>query len=224
MGQKKKLKRFSENLTFDNFFQHRYEQLQAEGFPLKARWREDFFKNKNPIVAELGCGKGEYTIGLARQHPEKNFIGVDIKGARMWRGLKTARDESLPNVAFVRTRIELIEHFFAPEEVSEIWITFPDPQPRKSRAHKRLTSPRFINRYRNILKPEGIIHLKTDDMPLYEYTLEVIKEGGHRLAFHTHDLYKLPEELDVKKIRTFYEQMWLDQGLTFKYIQFSLAF
>lgn len=224
MGQKKKLQRFAENLTFDNFFQYQYEQLQSDGFPLKGRWHEAFFKNENPIIVELGCGKGEYAVGLARQYPDKNFIGVDIKGARMWRGLKTAKEEQLTNVAFLRTRIELIEHYFASGEVSEIWITFPDPQPRKSRAHKRLTSPRFINRYRNILKPEGVIHLKTDDMPLYAYTLEVIREGGHRLVFHTPDLYKLTDELDVKKIRTFYEQIWLEQGLTIKYIQFSLAF
>lgn len=224
MGQKKKLQRFAENLTFDNFFQYQYEQLQSDGFPLKGRWHEAFFKNENPIIVELGCGKGEYAVGLARQYPDKNFIGVDIKGARMWRGLKTAKEEQLTNVAFLRTRIELIEHYFASGEVSEIWITFPDPQPRKSRAHKRLTSPRFINRYRNILKPEGVIHLKTDDMPLYAYTLEVIREGGHRLVFHTLDLYKLTDELDVKKIRTFYEQIWLEQGLTIKYIQFSLAF
>ncbi len=224
MGQKKKLQRFAENLTFDNFFQYTYEQLQTGGYPLKGRWHAGFFKNENPIIVELGCGKGEYTVGLARQNPANNYIGLDIKGARMWRGLKTARDEQLKNVAFVRTRIELIEHFFAPGEVSEIWITFPDPQARKSRAHKRLTSPRFLNRYREILKPNGMIHLKTDDTPLYEDTLEVIEEGRHRLLFHTHDLYKQPGDLVVKKIRTFYEQMWLEQGLSIKYIQFSLNF
>ncbi len=221
MGQKRKLQRFAENLTFDNFFQYSYKQLLDEGFPHRGKWH-GFFNNRNPIVLELGCGKGEYTIGLGMANPEKNHIGVDIKGARMWKGLTTAREHQLRNIAFVRTRIELINHFFAKDEVSEIWITFPDPQPQHSRERKRLTSPRFLKLYSQFLKAGGTIHLKTDSQLLYDYTLEVIQQQGHNLLHHHDDLYNTSEDMVVKKIRTFYEQMWLDQGLSIKYIQFSL--
>jgi tRNA (guanine-N7-)-methyltransferase len=219
---KNKLQRFAENLTFENFFQYTYEDLQSQGFPLKDRWHSDFFRNNNPIVIELGCGKGEYTVGLGEAYPGKNHIGIDIKGARMWRGLTTSNEKQLANIAFIRTRIELICNFFDKDEVSEIWITFPDPQPQSSRERKRLTAPRFLKTYQKFLKPGGIIHLKTDSLLLYEYTLETIKQLQHHIHYHTPDLYNSEEELLVKSIRTFYEQMWLDQGLSIKYIQFSL--
>jgi tRNA (guanine-N7-)-methyltransferase len=222
LSSKNKLQRFAENETFHNLFQIGYEQLQNESFALKGNWHKDFFQNQNPIVLELGCGKGEYTIGLAQHYPSKNFIGMDIKGARLWRGLKSAAERGITNVAFVRTRIEMINHFFGSNEVSEIWITFPDPQPRKSKQLKRLTSPRFLKQYALLLKPEGIIHLKTDSELLYNYTLEVIHEGAHTLHYATDDLYSTEQEMDVKLIRTFYEQMWLAQGLSIKYLVFSL--
>ena len=172
---KNKLQRFAENLTFDNFFQPTYDEIST-GYFLKGKWASDFFKNNNPIVLELGCGKGEYSVGLARRYPDKNFIGLDIKGARMWRGCKTAVDENIQNIAFLRTRIELIEHYFAENEISEIWITFPDPQPRRIKENKRLTSPAFLKRYASILKKDLIIHLKTDAFLLYFYTMEIIKK------------------------------------------------
>lgn len=222
MGKKNKLKRFAENETFTNFFHYSYEQIQMAEFPLKGKWRAGFFKNENPVVLELGCGKGEYTVGLAEAKPHINYIGVDIKGARMWIGLKSANEKGLENVAFLRTRIELITHFFGKDEVAEIWITFPDPQLQNSRERKRLTSQRFLDYYSHFLRPSGIIHLKTDSTPLYDYTLEVIAQGKHTLHYHTPDLYATDEDLTVKKIRTFYEQMWLDQGIKIKYIQFSL--
>lgn len=222
MGSKNKLQRFAENLTFDNLFQYNYEQLINLPFELKGRWKEDFFLNDHPITLELGCGKGEYTVGLAERYPGRNFIGFDIKGARLWKGLTMARQKGLGNVAFVRTKIDNINFFFESEEVSEIWITFPDPQPQLSRARKRLTSPLFLDRYRGILKPGGIIHLKTDSDLLYEYTLEVIREKSLPLHYHTNDLYAIGDEMEVKSLRTYYEQIWLSQGLTIKYIRFGL--
>lgn len=222
MGSKNKLKRFAENETFDNLFQLSYEQLYQEDFHLKGKWSKEFFKNDNPIILELGCGKGEYTIGLARQKPDCNFIGVDIKGARLWRGLKTAHEQNMKNVAFLRTRIELINNYFSENEVSEIWITFPDPQPRNSREKKRLTSPRFLERYRHFLKKDGVIHLKTDSDLLYQYTMDSLEAHSNPIEYHTEDLYAVAEEMEVKHIRTFYEQIWLGQGLKIKYIRFGL--
>jgi tRNA (guanine-N7-)-methyltransferase len=222
VGRKKKLQHFAENFTFDNLFQFRFEQLISAGFPLKSKW-SGFFGNNNPIVLELGCGKGEYTIGLARQNPETNFVGIDIKGARLWRGLKDAQLEKIPNVAFVRTRIELIEHFFGPEEVSEIWVTFPDPQPQASRERKRLTSQRFLERYKTFLRKDGVIHLKTDSSLLYDYTLEVIRLNKHNLLASTDNLYEHEGEEVVKSIRTYYEQKWLALGIPIKYIRFTLG-
>lgn len=222
MSSKNKLKRFAENLTFHNLFQYDYEMLHQAGFPLKGKWSADFFGNNNPIVLELGCGKGEYTIGLAKKYPEKNFIGVDIKGARLWRGLRNAKEQSLSNVAFIRTRIELISFFFNTNEVSEIWITFPDPQPQKSRMRKRLTHPVFLERYNNFLKPSGFIHLKTDSDLLFQYTRDLIAEMNLPLFYDTDDLYASADEIEVKSIRTFYEQIWLSQGLTIKYLRFGL--
>lgn len=220
MGKKNKLRRFAENRTFNNLFQYSYEEV-IKGFPYKGKWK-DFFGNSNRIVLELGCGKGEYTIGLARKYPGANFIGVDIKGARMWRGLKTAEGEGLKNVAFIRTRIDLIEYFFGENEVNEIWITFPDPQVKTSRERKRLTSPKFLNMYCSFLKPDGIIHLKTDGLLLYDYTREVIEQGGHELLYANEDIYNSDLKNEVTEIQTFYEKKWLSYHTKIKYLEFKL--
>ena len=221
-----KLERFAENLTFPNLFQVSYEMLKEEGFALRGRW-SSFFGNDNPISLELGCGKGEYTVNLARINPERNYIGIDIKGARLWRGAKTSNEEQMKNVAFVRTRIELIEQFFAPNEVSEIWITFPDPQPKKE--NKRLTCERFLGYYKQFLQPGSPIHLRTDSQELYEYTLnEVIPAGNYRVEYSTNDLYALPSSehpeipclVEAQMTQTFYERMFLSQGMPITYLKF----
>lgn len=217
---KNKLKKFAEMETFDNVFQYPFAVVERDGFPLKGRWKSDFFKNDNPIVLELGCGKGEYAVGLARRFPEKNYIGVDIKGARMWTGAKSAVKEGVSNVAFLRTNIELITRFFEPGEVSEIWITFPDPQMKKVR--KRLTSSRFLELYREILVADGIVHLKTDSPFLYTYTDALVKLNNMPTEVNTSDLYHSDIVDDILEIKTFYEQQWLDRGLTIKYIKFHL--
>jgi tRNA (guanine-N7-)-methyltransferase len=218
---KNKLRRFAENLTFDNLFQLNYEELK-DGFHLKGSWNDEYFNTSGDIVLELGCGKGEYTTGLAERYPEKNFIGVDIKGSRLYVGLKYARDHDLSNVAFIRTRINLIEYCFAKDEISEIWITFPDPQPRRSRTRRRLTSPRFLENYTRFLKPDGIIHLKTDNIIVYEATLDVIREGEHELLFSSDDIYASGIDNELTQIQTFYERKWLNHGTRIKYLQFRL--
>ena len=217
---KNKLKKFAEMETFDNVFQYPFAVVEREGFPLKGNWKRDFFKNDNPIVLELGCGKGEYAVGLARRFPGKNYIGVDIKGARMWTGAKAAVKEGISNVAFLRTNIELIDRFFEAGEVSEIWITFPDPQMKKVR--KRLTSTRFLELYRNILVADGIVHLKTDSPFLYTYTDALVKLNELPTEINTADVYHSDVVDDILEIKTFYEQQWLDRGLTIKYIKFHL--
>lgn len=217
---KNKLKKFAEMETFDNVFQYPFAVVERDGFPLKGRWKSDFFKNDNPIVLELGCGKGEYAVGLARRFPDKNYIGVDIKGARMWTGAKAAVKEGISNVAFLRTNIELIDRFFEAGEVSEIWITFPDPQMKKVR--KRLTSTRFLDLYRNILIDNGIVHLKTDSPFLYTYTDALVKLNAFSTEVNTADLYNSDIVDDILEIKTFYEQQWLDRGLSIKYIKFHL--
>ncbi len=219
---KDKLKRFAENLTFPNFFQPTIEEA-LQGFHLKGKWNKEFFGNDNPVVLELGCGKGEYTVALARKYPKRNYIGIDIKGARMWRGCKTAVEEKMTNVAFIRTRIDLILNFFDKNEISEIWITFPDPQPRMKQVKKRLTSPRFIERYRQILTPKGIIHLKSDNTEIYNFTLSTIEKDGHHLLFQTNDLYNSGFEGDAVEVQTFYEEKFLKEGEAIKYIQFRLG-
>jgi len=219
---KDKLKRFAENLTFPNFFQPDIEEA-TKGFHLKGKWNREFFGNNNPIVLELGCGKGEYTVALAEKYPERNYIGIDRKGARMWRGCKTSVEENMTNVAFLRTRIDLILNFFDKNEVSEIWITFPDPQPRRKQVKKRLTSPRFLERYKQILIPKGIIHLKTDNSEMYQFTLSTINKDGHNLLYHTSDLYNSGFSDDAVEIQTFYEQMFLKKGEKIKYIRFNLG-
>ena len=216
---KKKLVHFRENLTFPYLFQYRYHEIESH-FRLRSEWNSEFFQNKNPLVLELGCGKGEYTVGLASKYPDKNYIGIDLKGARLWRGCKTVEEQQLKNVAFIRTRVDHVEKFFGPEEVSEIWITFPDPQVGKTR--KRLTAPVFLDRYRNILAPGGIIHLKTDDPGLYNYTLEIIEKDQLKILFATDDLYNNPSPEDVSSIQTYYEQIWLEQKKKICYLQFQL--
>lgn len=223
MGSKNKLKRFRENETFANVLQPSREELICEKFPLKGKWNEAYFKNENPIVLELGCGKGEYSIGLAKKFPNKNFIGIDIKGARFWRGAKTAVEENIPNVAFLRSQIELIEHCFAKGEVSEIWITFPDPQIKYKRTKHRLTNHDFLQKYNEILSENGYIHLKTDSEFMHGYTLGLLHGLGHEVLYANHNIYKsdgVPEE--VTDIQTFYEQFYLSQNKPITYIRFRL--
>lgn len=214
-----KLERFAENLTFKNLFQVSFEQLERDGFEYRGRWSE-WFGNDNPITLELGCGKGDYCIALAKLHPERNYIGFDIKGARLWRGAKTATEEKMENVAFVRTRIELINRFFDKDEVSEIWITFPDPQPKKPL--KRLTSERFLSYYKQFLKEGSPIHLKTDSQELHAYTMEeVIAPAGYEVEYHTTDLYAdTTYEGEAKLTQTFYEKMFLKEGKPITYVKF----
>ncbi|MDD4500335.1 MAG: tRNA (guanosine(46)-N7)-methyltransferase TrmB [Bacteroidales bacterium] len=220
---KDKIRRFRENETFPNLFQASFEEVYRKDYPLKGSWNEKVFGNKNPLFLELGCGKGEYTLALARLNKSVNYIGVDVKGARLWRGAKTALEEKLKNVAFIRTRIELIESFFAPGEVSQIWITFPDPQPRKE--NKRLTSPRFINRYSLFLAPDAVIHLKTDSRELHDYTGKVVEtQPGLTLLEADPDIYgnkKRPADDPVLTVRTFYEKQFLEQGKPITYLRFS---
>jgi len=187
--------------TFDHVIQASFDEVFQKDYKLKGNWNKDFFKNQNPLVLELGCGKGEYTVGLAKLNTGANYIGIDIKGARMWRGARIAKDDNMQNVAFVRTRIDLINSFFAPEEVSEIWITFPDPQPKKS--HKRLTSSRFLGYYQKFVKNDGIINLKTDSAELYAYTKEVIAINKLEVLADTDNLYQSSLVDDVLSIRTF---------------------
>ena len=214
---KNKLTKFAEMAKYENVFQTPFEKLRDEGFPLKGKWNT-FFKNDNPIILELGCGKGEYTIGLAREHNNKNCIGIYIKGARIWSGATQAINEKLNNVAFIRTHVELINSFFSDNEISEIWITFPDPQMKKT--NKRLTSTRFMKEYSQILKKDGLIHLKTDSNFLYSYTKEMIKENKLQVLIDTQNLYNSSIKREIPNIQTYYEQQWLDRGLNIKYIQF----
>lgn len=215
---KNKLQKFADMETYSHVFQYPFAVLKERGFDMRGKWNEKFFHNDNPIVLELGCGKGEYAVGLARRYPNKNFIGVDIKGARMWTGASEAKAEGIENVAFLRTHIELITHFFAPGEVSEIWITFPDPQMKKTR--KRLTSTRMLELYREILAENGIIHLKSDSPFLYTYTRAMVQENNFPILIDTDDLYNSGIDDDILGIKTFYEQQWLERGKTIKYIKF----
>ena len=209
--------------TFDNVFQPAFEEVFKRDFKLKGTWATRHFNNGHPIILELGCGKGEYTIGLAERFPEINFIGLDIKGARIWTGARKAYLERIPNVAFIRTRIEFVESFFGPDEVSEIWLTFPDPQLKKRRNKKRLTAARYLNSYRKFLKDEGLIHLKTDNPVLYGYTLELARYNGLRVEHATEDLYRSDNPGLVYSIQTFYEKQFIADGLKIHYLQFRLS-
>ena len=217
---KNKLKRFEDMAGYTNVISPKFEEVFRADFKLKGRWAKDVFGNSNPIVLELGCGKGEYTVALARKDPEKNFIGVDIKGARMWVGATDALQNKLTNVAFLRTRIEFITSCFAPDELSEIWLTFPDPQPQQSRENKRLTSIRFLRAYQNIMHKNGIIHLKTDSDSLFEYTCQVVKENNMTVLACTNDLYNSDYPDDILSVQTYYEKKFKEKGFTIKYLKF----
>jgi tRNA (guanine-N7-)-methyltransferase len=217
---KNKLKKFAEMETFEHVVQVPFQAIQENGFRLKGNWSNSFFGNNNPIVLELGCGKGEYTIKMAQHFPEINFIGIDIKGSRMWKGATLAKELALKNVCFLRTNIENIHLFFAPGEISEIWLTFPDPQMKKQR--KRLTSISFLDNYRQVLSSEGIVHLKTDSNFMFAYTGEVIKANNFVVLHKTIDLYQSDLLDEVLSIKTFYEKQWLDRGLSIKYLSFRM--
>jgi tRNA (guanine-N7-)-methyltransferase len=241
---KNKIARWAELDTFSNVIQPETGEVSGKDHRIKGNWNRDIFKNSNPVILELGCGKGEYTVGLAGLFPDINFIGVDIKGARMWRGAKTASEKQLKNVAFLRTRIEFINSFFNANEVDEIWITFPDPHPGKKNSNKRLTCPWFMNIYRNFLKEKGIIHLKTDNTELYDYTRKLATDNGLEILFATNDMhsmhlndlklsgnvYPLDSEsgfnenisAGILSIRTHYEAKFLEKGMSINYLAFRL--
>ncbi|MDO1501788.1 tRNA (guanosine(46)-N7)-methyltransferase TrmB [Winogradskyella maritima] len=223
MGSKNKLRRFKENETFANVHQPTRDELVGADFDLKGQWRTKVFKNDNPVILELGCGKGEYTVALAQRFPDKNFIGVDIKGARFWRGAKTAIEENIPNAHFLRTQIELIDHAFAENEVDEIWITFPDPQIKYKRTKHRMTNLQFLERYKKILKPGGLMHLKTDSEFMHGYTLGLLHGAGHEVLYANHNVYKLEGSPDeVTSVQTFYESQYLEQDKAITYIRFKI--
>lgn len=221
VGSKNKLKRFRENETFANVIQPTREEIFDNTHKLKGNWRRDFFKNENPIVLELGCGKGEYSINLAKLNPDKNFLGIDIKGARFWRGAKTALEEKIGNVGFLRIQIELIDHLFSENEIDEIWITFPDPQIKYKRTKHRLTNIEFLNKYKKILKPDGIVHLKTDSEFMHGYTLGLLHGLDEVIEYAHHDVYgndQSPKE--VTQIQTFYESQYLEKAKKITYVRF----
>ncbi|CAM1371179.1 tRNA (guanine-N(7)-)-methyltransferase [Tenacibaculum sediminilitoris] len=223
MGSKNKLKRFKENETFANVIQPTREEV-TNNFSYKGKWNT-FFKNNNPIVLELGCGKGEYTIALAEKNPDKNFIGIDIKGARFWRGAKTALENNMNNVAFIRTQIELVDYIFAENEVSEIWITFPDPQIKYKRTKHRMTNTEFLKKYDSILNSEGTVNLKTDSEFMHGYTLGLLHGEGHEILHANHDVYKnVYSPKEVTSTQTFYEKQYLEIGKPITYIKFKLNY
>jgi len=218
---KNKLAKFADMEEFPHVFQVSSHDLR-EGriFEMKGKWNELFFKNNHPIVLELGCGKGEYTVGLSQLYPDKNFVGVDIKGARIWSGAKESFEKGMKNVAFLRTNIEMIYHLFAENEVSEIWLTFPDPQMKK--VTKRLTATNFMKSYQQFVKPNGFIHLKTDSNFMFSYTCEMVKANNYPILFSSNDLYASDLQDPILGIKTYYEQQWLERNLSIKYIQFML--
>ncbi|PKG43099.1 tRNA (guanosine(46)-N7)-methyltransferase TrmB [Psychroflexus sp. MES1-P1E] len=223
MGSKNKLKRFQDNEVFDNVIQPLRSEIVDEEFQFKGKWKRDFFKNDKPLILELGCGKGEYTLGLAKRNKDCNYLGIDIKGARFWKGAKTALEGDLSNVGFLRTQIELVDQVFAKGEVDGIWITFPDPQIKWKRTKHRMTNPQFLKKYKHILTKEGIIHLKTDSEFMHGYTLGILEGLGHEIIYAHHNIYvnhEAPEE--VVGIKTFYEQQYLDKNKLITYLKFRL--
>ncbi len=236
MSNKNKLKRFADCAEFENVMEPSLKDVIDENnggailkHPIQGNWRKEFYQNDNPLVLELACGGGEYTVALSRQNPDINYLGVDIKGARLWKGAKIALDEDLDNAGFLRTRIDFITSFFEKDEVDEIWITFPDPQPQKNRARKRLTAPLFINRYREFLKPGAVIHLKHDNDFFFNYTLEQIEEHGYTLEFYSHDIYAELDKVEDEKLRevlqtkTYYEEKFSEIGHVIKYLRFRIS-
>lgn len=223
---KDKITRFQQCDTFECMIQAEFDEIFNKDYCLSGKWNSDFFKNDNPIVLELGCGRGEYTVNLAKRYPNINFIGVDIKGARVWRGAKTANDDNMKNIAFIRTRIEFINSFFSSDEVSEIWITFPDPQLKKNRVKKRLTGNLFLDRYAKLLKSDGKINLKTDNQHLHEFTKEMCIQNGLNIEFSCDDIYNnqnIDKSSDLLTIQTTYEEKFLKLGMPITYIRFDLA-
>ncbi len=222
MSSKNKLERFKENETFSNVLQPHRDQLMEGDFPLRGCWSEVHFGNHNPLVLELGCGKGEYTVQLAKKNPDRNFIGIDIKGARFWHGAKKALEEKLSNVAFVRSQIELVDTLFGEKEVNEIWLTFPDPQTKYKRTKHRLTNPEFLSKYKKILVPGGLLHLKTDSEFLHGYTLGLLQGLGIEVQYAHHDVYNNPHApKEVTAIQTFYERQYLEMGKPITYLCFQ---
>lgn len=219
---KDKLRKFSEMEHFDRVFQPPFGDVFRNDYPLKGKWGKEVFHNTNPIILELGCGKGEYTVGLAQRFPEKNFIGVDIKGARMWKGAKFAHENSLENTAFLRTRIELIASFFGSGEIDEVWITFPDPQQKERRSKKRLTGSSFLNSYRSFVKENGLVHLKTDSSFLYGYTRDLVTFNQLEVVSDFPDLYGSGTAGDILSIKTYYEGIYTAEGIPIKYLSFRL--
>ena len=226
---KDKLIKWAENETFNHVLQPcLQEAVKGVDSGMKGQWAKNVFKNDNPITIELGCGKGEYTVGLAKMYPERNFVGVDIKGHRFWRGAKTAHEENIPNVAFLRTRLEFIERFFEKEEVSEVWLTFSDPQPKDEKGTKRITSPFYIEKYKNILKPGSLINVKTDSVLLYDLSKEGYVEKGYDIQIDSRDVYgelvhEVSEELKLAlEIKTYYEKRWLSEGKKIHFIQLKV--
>lgn len=218
---KNKLAKFEEMATFEHVVQAPYHSVKHNDFYLKGNWAKKFFKNKNPIVLELGCGKGEYSVGLAEKNPGCNYIGVDIKGSRLWKGANVAIEKELKNVGYLRTNIEIISQFFGSNEIDEIWLTFPDPQMKKTR--KRLTSTFFLNKYKQFLKKDGIVHLKTDSNFQYTYTRTLVHENKFEILNETDNLYGSELLNDTLQIKTFYEKQWLSRDITIKYLAFRLS-
>ena len=221
MGSKNKLRRFKENENFPNVIQPSRSALVIDDFNLKGKWGRDWFNNDNQIIIELGCGKGEYIIYLAKKHPNKNFIGIDIKGAIFWKGAKKAIEEKISNIVFIRSQIELISNIFASDEISEIWITFPDPQIKYKRTKHRIINPEFLAKYKSILINKGIVHLKTDSEFLHGYLLGLLKNMPCHINYANHDIYhsmNVPEE--VTDVQTFYEKMFLKQNRPITYLQY----
>lgn len=222
---KKKLIRFKQMAQFKNVIEPKLTEVLNTNYYLKGKWASTFFKNNNPIILELGCGKGEYSVALAKKYPNKNFLGVDIKGARIWYGASEALEQNIHNVGFLRTRIDFIESFFSDSEIDEIWLTFPDPQPQESRERKRLTSPMFVNRYKKFLKPNGIVQLKTDSTELFTYTCNQISSNNYNLVQKIDDVYqhKIPDGLAIlREVQTHYEKIFSNKGHIIKYVSFKI--
>ena len=223
MGSKNKQRRFNDNAIFPNVFQPTREEIVDGIYEMKGNWNKTFFKNNNPLVLELGCGRGEYSVALAQKFPDRNFVGIDIKGARFWRGAKTAIESEIPNVAFIRTQIELVDCIFDKGEVDEIWITFPDPQIKYKRTKHRMTTEPFLKRYKTVLKEDGVVNLKTDSEFMHGYTLGVLHGAGHEVLYSNNDVYKqegAPEE--VLEIQTYYESQYLAIDKAITYIKFKI--
>lgn len=219
---KKKLLRFGELGTLEKVFQPTVEEVLRKDYHLKGKWRSKVFRNENPLILELGCGKGEYSVGLARNYPNCNYLGIDIKGARLWTGARTAYDEGLSNVAFLRTRIDFIQSFFAKDEVDELWITFPDPQEKRRRKKKRLSGAHFLNKYSSFMKDNGVIHLKTDNKLLYTDTLELARYNDLKIEKNSDNIYREGWEDETVSIQTYYETSFLTEGASISYIRFRL--